>query len=220
MTSVAERLLDRIKCSTNGLSMSRPKVIGITGTIGAGKSLVGKLLQSRGLTVFDTDALVHQLFASNSELKRAIANRFGPQVLTVNKDIDRNKLGTIVFNDDEARKDLEAIVHPAVVQECQRLIGENGDKPFVFFLVPLLFEAGLAERYDKIWTVVTEEQILKERLQARTNLPADEIEKRLAAQMPQERKAALAGAVIDNSGTMSETERQLDALLADVSQAC
>ncbi len=196
--------------------MARPTVVGITGTIGSGKSLVGTLLKTRGFTVIDTDEVVHQLFASDAELQRAIGNRFGTAVLTKRNEIDRPRLGAIVFSDEEARKDLEAIVHPAVVRECERLILEHLNEKCIFFLVPLLFEAGLSSRYDKIWAVTTDDSVLRERLQARTNLSDEEMTARFAAQMSQSQKASLAHRVIDNSGSIADTEKQVNALLQEL----
>jgi dephospho-CoA kinase len=189
--------------------MAKPMVVGITGTIGSGKSLVGDLLRKRAFTVIDTDELVHDLFGSDAGLQRAIADRFGREVVTNTGSIDRNKLGEIVFNDSEARKDLEAIVHPAVVQRCDQMIDEHDKDKVLFFLVPLLFEAGLVDRYDEIWTVLTDEPVLKQRLMQRTGLSAADVDKRISAQMPQKEKAARSHKIIDNSGTRDDTDRQV-----------
>ncbi|HEY9790351.1 MAG TPA: dephospho-CoA kinase [Candidatus Obscuribacterales bacterium] len=188
---------------------AKPTVVGITGTIGSGKSLIGDLLRKRSYKVIDTDEVVHDLFGSDAGLQRAIADRFGREVVTPTGTIDRNKLGDIVFNDAEARRDLEAIVHPAVVQRCDQLVHEHSKDRLVFFLVPLLFEAGLADRYDQIWTVITDDAVLKQRLMQRTGLSSAEVDKRIAAQMPQKEKAARSHKIIDNTGTRDDTERQV-----------
>lgn len=193
--------------------MSRPRVVAVTGCIGSGKSLVGKILQDRGYEVIDTDIVVHDLFATNPELRGAIVARFGAEILDSDQNIDRTKLGKRVFDDASARRDLERIVHPAVLNECDRRLDiMSSDKP-VFMLIPLLFEAGLEQRYGEIWTVTASEPILRERLRARSKLTEDQITQRLAAQLPQSEKARRSHHVINNSGTIAQTEAQVDAIL-------
>lgn len=195
--------------------MARPRVIAITGSIGSGKSLVGKLLEEHGYKVIDTDAVVHYLFEDNAELKRSVQERFGSAVVSPSGEIDRSALGTVVFEDAIARRDLERIVHPAVLNECDRMLDMiPSDKP-VFILIPLLFEAGLEKRYDEIWSVTTTEPILRARLKQRNSYSDDEISQRLSAQLPQSEKARRSHRVINNSGSIENTTKQVEALLAD-----
>lgn len=201
-----------------------PYVIGVTGTIGSGKSLVGAILEQQGIPVIDTDKLVHSLLDSPA-VQKQLQERFGQRIMAAKageEAVDRAALGRIVFADDDARKDLEAIVHPATILECRkqvaRLAQEHtveklGGRGLIAVLVPLLFEAGLADEYDEIWTVYAEDEILKQRLKNRDNLSSEEIERRLAAQLPQKEKVLRASQVIDNSGTKEETERQVELLL-------
>lgn len=195
------------------------KVIAITGSIGAGKSLVGELLRERGYTVIDTDEVVHDLFENSSDLQQAIVERFG-QAATTNGILDRIKLGVLVFDDAVARKDLERIVHPAVLNACDRILDQLPPDSTVFMLVPLLFEAGLEQRYKEVWTVTANEAILRERLRHNRGLTDDQIDKRLAAQMPQQEKARRSHRVINNSGTVSDTTRQLDSILQELQASC
>jgi dephospho-CoA kinase len=187
-------------------------VIAITGNIGAGKSLVGKLLRDRGFTVIDTDDVVHDLFENSADLRKAILARFGDSILTEGK-IDRNRLGNLVFEDAVARKDLERIVHPAVLNACDRILDQLPTASTVFMLVPLLFEAGLEQRYKEVWTVTTSEPTLRERLRRDRGLTDEQINKRLAAQIPQHEKARRSHRVINNSGTISDTTQQIDMIL-------
>jgi dephospho-CoA kinase len=205
-------------------SNQKPYVIGITGTIGSGKSLVGAIIERHGIPVIDTDKLVHSLLDS-PPVQKQLQDRFGKRIMAARAGedaVDRAALARIVFADDDARKDLEAIVHPATILECRKqvtklakehVIAKLGGRGLVAVLVPLLFEAGLADEYDEIWTVYAEDEVLKQRLQKRDNLNSDEIEKRLAAQLPQKEKALRATQVIDNSGTKEKTERQVELLL-------
>jgi dephospho-CoA kinase len=192
-----------------------PRTIAITGTIGSGKSLVGDVLASHGYFVIDTDQIVHRLFAQDADLKQAIRTRFGDQVYNAAGDIDRGKLGCLVFADEAARKDLEAIVHPAVRKDCQRQVDALTQEQLVFVLVPLLFEAGIQDHFDSIWTVTAADEVLRTRLKRRSNLSDEEVDKRLKAQWTQAEKAAAADRVIDNSGTVSDTTQQILLLLAE-----
>ncbi|HEY9712681.1 MAG TPA: dephospho-CoA kinase [Chroococcales cyanobacterium] len=197
----------------------RPYVIGVTGTIGSGKSTVGKMLVEQGVAVIDTDLIVHELLNSHSATQKAVVERFGDGILdhehTVSgkPSINRKALGAIVFHDEKARKDLEAIVHPGVILECRKRIAELKEKKIVAVLVPLLFEAGLQKEYDEIWTVLTRQPILKERLAMRDKLSETAIAERLAAQWDQEKKASLSKCTIDNSGSPDQTRKQIVTLL-------
>ncbi|HEY9733295.1 MAG TPA: dephospho-CoA kinase [Drouetiella sp.] len=192
-----------------------PYILGITGTISSGKSLVGKLLSERGIPVFDSDLIVHDLLTLDTPTRRAVTDRFGDKIVDLNRHgaINRAVLGQIVFSNTEARKDLEAIVHPAVIKESRRRIHEHPNNAIVAVLAPLLFEAGLKNEYNEIWTIVTNMETLKERLKQRDKLSDTEVERRLAAQWSQDKKASLSDATIDNSGTPEETAKQVDILL-------
>lgn len=197
----------------------RPYTIGVTGTIGSGKSRVGAILSDMGIPVVDSDIVVHDLFSNNEAMKDSIRSRFGDGVVHNNngkETVDRTALGKIVFADTAARKDLESIVHPATIQECRRRIEEQSGSDIVAVLVPLLFEAGLEKHYDEIWAVFTDEQTLRKRLGARDNLSIEEVERRLAAQLSQKEKISRSSEKIDNSGTVEETAAQVIALVEKV----
>jgi len=190
--------------------------IGITGTIGSGKSTVGKILEELGVPVIDTDKLVHQILDGNSKVQSQIAERFGKDVLITNgggtAKIDRKALGAKVFQDSQARKDLEAIIHPNVRIECRKLIDQfSHDETLkaVATLVPLLFEANIQKDYDEVWTVTSDEKSIYSRLAARDRLTAEEITQRLKAQLGQEKKSELADRVIDNSKDLEYTRQQV-----------
>lgn len=184
------------------------RLLGITGTIGSGKSTVGAILQAKGITVVDTDAIVHELLANSPSVKDKVAARFGT--------IDRGELGALIFHDKKAKEDLEAILHPEVIIACRKIADELSNKRVIAFLVPLLFEAKLDDEYDQIWSVRVDTGKLRERLKKRNNFSDAEIDARLANQLSQEAKAEKAHYVIDNSGTIEETERQVETLLGNL----
>jgi dephospho-CoA kinase len=195
----------------------RPYVLGITGTIGSGKSLVGQILQEEKIPVLDSDKVVHLLLDGNEGVRHAIEKRFGQSVITVGPTstpaVNRTALGERVFNDELARKDLERIVHPATIAYCENWTLTQ-DAPFVSLLVPLLFEADQHARYDEIWTVVCDDAQLRSRLKSRNGYSAADIDKRLSAQLSQKVKAEKADHVIDNSGTIEQTRQQVLQFLA------
>ncbi len=208
------------------MTAAKHTVLGITGTISSGKSLVGKILARQGIAVIDTDQVVHELLSSDEATKKSILNQFGAAVFAANPcqgeplpPVDRKALGALVFSDPQKRRNLEAILHPNVILNCRKRVkdlsesGTSSRFPLVAILVPLLFEAKLEKEYDEIWSVFTEESVLRQRLGERDKLSQAEIENRLAAQLPQSEKARRAGQVIDNSGTPEETERQVNLLL-------
>jgi dephospho-CoA kinase len=195
-------------------------IIGITGTIGSGKSTVGKILEELGVAVIDSDKIVHGLLESDQQVKHEVIERFGAPIseCTTNGDtiIDRKALGKIVFNDTEAKKDLEKILHPRVREEFRKQIAklaEAGKTKVVAYLVPLLFETGQGEEYDFTWCVTTDENILRQRLAQRDNFSDSEITRRLSLQLSQDKKAALADEIIDNSTGVEQTRKRVVELL-------
>lgn len=184
---------------------SSPLVLGITGVIGSGKSLVGRILEDAQVPVIDTDKVVHELLSTDNPTRAAVVERFGTEMQKADGAIDRPKLAKLVFADAESRHALEGIVHPAVRSECRRRIALIKDQPVAAVLVPLLFEAGINKEYDVIWTIATKLDVLRERLRRRDNLSDEQIDARLNAQWTQERKMAAANLVIDNSGTIADT---------------
>lgn len=181
------------------------KFLGITGTIGSGKSTIGSMLQTKGVPVVDTDVIVHDLLANSQAIKTRIAERFGT--------IERSELAAKIFSDKQAKKDLEAILHPEVIVACRKAASDLGDAPVVAFLVPLLFEANLQDEYDQIWSVQVDEDELRTRLKNRNNFTDAEIDARLANQLPQAVKSSKAHYTIDNSGSLDNTRRQVETLL-------
>ncbi len=180
--------------------------IGITGTIGAGKSLVGQILEEVGIPVIDTDKIVHELLSSDKEVMREVKLEFPSAVIKDTDDIEkisRKGLAKIIFTDKVAKSKLEKILHPRVREVCRKRMSDlaNNDTGVraIGVLVPLLFESNRQSDYDQVWTVVCPENILRERLAKRDNFSTEEIDKRLTGQLNQAEKSKLANRVLDNS---------------------
>lgn len=189
-------------------------VIGLTGGIASGKSTVARILERLGATIIDADLLAREAVLPGTPAHRAIVAAFGTEVLLPDATIDRKALGRIVFANPDARRRLEAITHPAIARLSQARLAEarRSDAPAVFYVAPLLIEAGAADRVDDIWVVYADRETQLARLTERDGIGRGEAEQRLAAQMPMDEKASYGSAVIDNRGTSEETERQVVAL--------
>ena len=179
-------------------------VIGLTGNIATGKSLVLRMLQELGATTIDADKLVHQLMRQGGSVYQAIVEEFGKFVLDEKGEISRPRLGNIVFNDPDGLAKLEALTHPGVRQEIQQLIA-NAPTSVVAVEAIKLFESGLAEQCDSTWVVVAPPNTQLERLTGRRKLTPDQAKQRIKAQSSQQEKAAKANVVIDNSGALAKT---------------
>jgi dephospho-CoA kinase len=200
-------------------------VIGLTGGIGSGKSTVARMLRELGATVIDADAIVHELQARGMPMVDELARAFGPGVLAPDGSLDRKALGAIVFRDEAARARLNAIVHPPVGAEfARRLAAALADGvPLVALDIPLLFEGresgkGSAAARNVQTTVVVwvPEPVQIERQIARDGCSRDEALARVRSQLPLDRKRELADHVIDNSGSLADTERQVRALYREL----
>jgi dephospho-CoA kinase len=196
--------------------------IALTGGIATGKSHVLEQFRRRGVPCLDADALAHGVEVAGTEATAAIAGRFGPDILTADGAVDRAKLGPIVFADAAARRDLEAIVHPAVYRAMAaglRGFELLGDYPFAVVDVPLLFETGHEKDFDRVVVTVCPPERQVARLIERGMSDAD-ARRRLAAQWPTAEKAARADFVIETSGPFEETDRQVDQLVQRLQGDC
>ena len=189
------------------------KLLGITGGFGAGKSTVGELLKSHGVVVIDSDDIVHALLDECQAIKDAVVARFGVGVRDADGSIDRKSLAAIVFADPAARKDLEAIIHPAVRDTVAKKLKEHFNEPVIALLIPLLFEAGMENMFDEIWSVACPYDTCVQRLKERSGLTKEEIDLRMQAQLSQKEKNARAHVVVDNSDTVEETGVQVARLI-------
>lgn len=192
--------------------------IALTGGIATGKSYVAARLRARGIPVVDADLLAREAVAPGSDGLKAVVKRFGEDVLTAEGNLNRARLGDIVFRDKQARTDLEAIIHPFVRRKIDEFFDAlpNGQR-FGVADVPLLYEAGRQRHFDKVIVAATSRERQIERIMSRDGLSREEAERRVAAQLPIEAKVALADYVIRTDGTHEETDRQVEKLLAELS---
>jgi dephospho-CoA kinase len=182
-------------------------IIGVTGNIATGKSIVLRLGAEEGALVIDADRLVHEIMDSDSDMQAAIAVAFGPETRRPDGRINRRALGDIVFSDANALSDLEEMVHPAVHKEVTRRLAES-DKPVAFIEAIKLLEGKLADSCQQVWVTRCSKQRQLERLRVCRGLDTQSAAARIKAQSSQEDKVALADVVIDTNGSMIETETQ------------
>ncbi len=190
------------------------RVVGLTGGIATGKSSVARFLIERGAEVIDADELSRLAVRPGSPALRRIVERFGREVLLPDGSLDRGKMRTLVFGNDDNRRELERIVHPeirALAEERIAAAAERGDR-IVFYMAPLLIEAGVTDRVDEIWVVTLRPEIQLKRLMERDGIGPEDARKIIDSQMPLAEKQRHGRVVIDNSGTPEETERLVAAV--------
>ena len=188
--------------------------VALTGGIATGKSYVLERLRAKGIACLDADALVRGVQAAGTEATAAIAARFGADVLAADGSVDRKLLGPLVFGDSDARRDLEAIMHPAVYRAIAaglRGLELLGD-PVAVVDIPLLYETGAEKDFDRVIVTACAPATQLARLVER-GLTDGEARQRLAAQWPTEKKVERADFVISTDGTFEDTDRQIDDLL-------
>jgi len=184
--------------------------IGLTGGIGSGKSTVAARLAELGAVVIDADQIAREVVAVGTPGLAAVVGRFGPDVLLPDGSLDRPKLGTLVFGDEQALADLNAIVHPLVGQRSAELMAAAGPDAVVVYDVPLLVENDLAGGFDAVLVVEAPLQTRLERLAGR-GMDADTARARIARQATDEQRRAVATVVLDNAGSRSELVTAVDA---------
>ncbi len=193
---------------------SRPLTIGLTGSIGMGKSTVAAMFEAAGVPVFDADASVRAMQGLGGELVDAIEAAFpgstGPE------GVNRDALGKEVFADKEALARLEAIVHPAVGAKRAQFVAQTADEPIIVFDIPLLFEGGGHEAVDVIVVVSASPEAQRERVLAREGMTPEKFEHILGIQTPDAEKRQRADYVIDTGTTLEETTTQIQSLIDEL----
>lgn len=183
-------------------------VVGLTGGIGSGKSLAAQFFSQLGALVIDADQLARSAIERGSEGFDEVLLRFGDTVLK-NGDIDRVALGRIVFENPEAKKDLEEIIHPRIRAEFEEAVASLNPGQVMVYEIPLLVETNAADRFDFVITVESNAELRKQRLRARGMFHSD-IEKRMAAQATEEQRRAVADCVLTNDGSEDDLLRQVE----------
>ncbi len=188
-------------------------VIGLTGNIATGKSVVRRMLEHLGAFSIDADSLAHRAMSPGAPAYQPVIDLFGKYILDADGRINRQRLGRMVFNDPEALAALEQIVHPIVVDVIGLLIRRAG-QPVVVIEAIKLFESGLAAACDSVWVVDAPQEVQIRRLVSTRSMSEAEARMRIAAQPPQAEKLARASVVIDNSGGYEQTFEQVQRHLA------
>ena len=183
-------------------------VIGLTGGIGTGKTEVSRLLERLGATVINADQVGHEAYTPHSEAWQEVVKAFGEGILQEDGEIDRRKLGGIVFADPEQMATLNGIMHPRMAAIVKEKLGvlENQGTNVAVVEAAVLFEAGWDKLVGEVWTTESPEEKVVERLQQRNGFAPEEIRKRIASQMPSEERARRANEVILNDGELEDLD--------------
>ena len=189
--------------------------IAIVGNIASGKSTVENFLREKEFSVFDTDILSHEILENSAEKVKKLFENFD---ILENGEISRKKLGNLVFFDENLRKKLENVIYPKLKEKISEIFTENSDKKFVFISIPLLFEVGWFDLFDKILFIKADDKIRLERLMKRNNLSKNEAQARIDAQIPQEEKENNADFIICNNEDVQSLQKQLEAFIIQIEE--
>ena len=196
------------------------KIIGLTGGIGTGKSTVSAYLAQKGCKIIDADLISHQMTEAGSPCLAEIRDAFGEEVFLRDGNLDRKKVGRLVFADATKKKTLEQIITRRVIEKTLRILQDcrAQQEDLVVLDAPLLFECGMQRYTDETWLVVCRTKTRLRRIAARDGLAEEDIQKRIANQMSTEQKEKLADYIIDNSRDLAWLYAQIDTLLAKSEQ--
>ena len=196
------------------------KIIGLTGGIGTGKSTVSAYLAQKGCKIIDADLISHQMTEAGSPCLAEISDAFGEDVFLRDGNLDRKKVGRLVFADATKKKTLEQIITRRVIEKTLRILQDcrAQQEALVVLDAPLLFECGMQRYTDETWLVVCRTETRLRRIAARDGLAEEDIQKRIANQMSTEQKEKLADYIIDNSRDLAWLYAQIDTLLAKSEQ--
>lgn len=187
--------------------------IGITGNIASGKSTVENIIKEFGYDVFDADEMTHRIL---NEAKSDIVKIFSEEDVITNGQIDRKIVASIVFSDNNKLKMLESIIHPKVKQEILNILNSGQNKKAVFISVPLMFEAGFEDIFDKIIFVSAPENLRLKRLMLRNNLTEEDALKRIKSQLPESNKISKSSYIIKNDSDIEQIIPQIKVILSDI----
>lgn len=191
--------------------------IGLTGSIATGKSTISKMFSDLNIPVVDADKIAREVVEVDKPTYNKIVESFGDHILQENKELDRKKLGAVIFNNVDAREKLNSIIHPAIRKEMLKQKEKHiaNREKCVVLDIPLLFESNLFHFVDKVLLVYTDEKTQLRRLMQRDQSTEEEALQRINSQISIEEKAKRADAIINNTGTIDSSYNQLIALLRD-----
>jgi dephospho-CoA kinase len=191
--------------------------IGLTGGIASGKSTVTNILDFLGAKIIDADKIAHQLMKPERKLWTTIVDSFGEKILQEDGTIDRNKLGTIIFNNRQEKEKLDQISHPIIISEIKsRLKKMTSTEEIIVVDIPLLVEADLMDLFQEVWLVyITKEEQIN-RLMERSQIDREGALARIESQMPMEEKKKYADRIIDNNGSLSQLEQRVNKLWEEI----
>ncbi|WP_205401794.1 dephospho-CoA kinase [Streptococcus lutetiensis] len=193
------------------------KIIGITGGIASGKSTVVAEIKKHGYQVIDADQVVHELQAKGGKLYQALCNWLGSEILQENGELDRKKLGQLIFSSKDMLEKSSRLQNGIIREELARRRDELAKTQDVFFMdIPLLIEHDYMDWFDDIWLVHLDEKTQLERLVMRNHFSKEEAKKRIASQMSTEAKKPYADKLLDNSGDLAELKAQINQLLQEL----
>jgi dephospho-CoA kinase len=182
--------------------------IGVTGSIACGKSLVRNMLETYDVATIDADEIVHNILQNDKLIIEQIVDIFGKSILKDDGGINRKELAKIVFSDADKLRKLESLVHPNTYRIIKEFMTTT-DSSIAAAIVPLLLENHRQHSFDAVWLVVADEALQIERLRARDNMSEEEARQRIASQMPQNIKMALADVIIENNSSVEHVETQV-----------
>ena len=191
--------------------MGRRLLIGLTGGIASGKSTVAQRFMDLGVPVIDADVAAREVVAPGKPGLQQVIDRFGSRVVAENGELDRRALREIVFSDPDARRDLEAILHPLIRTDMDRNAAAAVG-PYIVMAIPLLIEGGSRDRVDRILVVDVDEAVQLQRVMARDHCSSEQAQAILASQAPRSARLAAADDVLPNGGTVTELRQAVDAL--------
>lgn len=203
---------------TVGMKQNSSRIIGITGGIATGKSTVSNIVKKLGYKVIDADIIAREVVQKGKPAYEEIIKCFGDTIIDEFGNINRKKLGNIIFEDEKKREKLNSIIHPYIMEAIKQSIEENKDEKVIFLDIPLLIETmdklkDYNIKLDEIWLVYVDEESQIHRLMERDNIKRREALNRIQAQMPMELKKKYATVVIDNRGSIEELQEQVKDLI-------
>ncbi len=187
-------------------------VLGLTGSIGSGKTVVAKIFEQLGAKVLYADAIAKELMVTDAEVREEITNAFGTESYFSDRSLNKKYLADQIFSDSKKREQLNAIVHPATIEYIENAIQSEEESPTCkLFIVEsaLIFEAGIPEMFSYIIVVVSDESLCIERIHQRDGLPEEEIRKRFRSQLDPKKKVAQADFVVRNNGSLEEVQQKV-----------